>query len=61
MYKKILKFWKEEKSFLILWAFVIFLIFNMVRANNTIFELREENQALIEMIDNYIPTAEEND
>ena len=59
--KKIIEFLKEEKSFLILWAFVIFLIFNMVRANNTIFELKEENQALIEMIDAYIPTAEEND
>lgn len=61
MYKKILKFWKEEKTFLIMFVFVLFLIFNLVRANNTIFELKEENQALIEMVDNYIPTMEEND
>ena len=59
--KKIIEFLKKEKSFLLLWCFVMFLIFNMVRANNTIFELKEENQALIEMVDNYIPTAEEND
>ena len=59
--KKIIKFLKKEKSFLLLWAFVMFLMFNMVRANNTIFELKEENHALIEMIDAYIPTAEEND
>lgn len=42
MYKKILKFWKEEKSFLILVCFVLFLSFNLVRAINTINELKEQ-------------------
>lgn len=59
--KKIRKFLKNEKYFLILWFFVMFLIFNLARANNTIFELKEENHALIEMIDSYTPTMEEND
>ena len=58
--KKILKFVKKEKIFLMMFIFVLFLIFNMVRQNNTIFELKEENQELIEMLDNYTPTEEEN-
>lgn len=61
MYKKILKFWKEEKTFLIMFVFVLFLSFNLVRALNTINELKIENQDLLEMVDNYIPTCEEND
>lgn len=61
MYKKILKFWKEEKTFLIMFVFVLFLVFNYARAIQTINELRVENQDLLEMIDNYIPTMEEND
>ena len=61
MYKKILKFWKEEKTFLILVCFVLFLSFNLVRAINTINELKIENQDLLEMLDYQIPTMEEND
>ena len=61
MYKKILKFWKEEKTFIFMFVFVLFLVFNYVRAINTINELRVENMELLEMVDNYIPTMEEND
>ena len=61
MYKKILKFWKEEKTFLIMFVFVLFLSFNLVRAINTINELKIENQDLLEMLDYQIPTMEEND
>lgn len=60
MYKKILKFWKEEKMFLILVCFILFLSFNLVRAINTINELKIENQDLLESLDRYYPTEEEN-
>lgn len=61
MYKKILKFWKEEKSFIFMFCFMVFLMVGYVRAINTITELKIENQDLWEQIDRYIPTAEEND
>ena len=60
MYKKLLKFIKEEKIFLMMFIFMLFLVFNMVRQNNTILELKIENQELIEMLDAYTPTEEEN-
>jgi len=58
--KKILKFVKKEKIFLMMFVFCLMLMINLIRANNTIFELKEENQELIEMLDNYTPTEEEN-
>lgn len=61
MYKKILKFWKEEKTFIFMFCFMMFLMVGYVRAINTINELRVENMELLEMVDNYIPTMEEND
>lgn len=60
MKKILLKFWKEEKSFLILVCFILFLSFNLVRAINTINELKIENQDLLESLDRYIPNEEEN-
>lgn len=60
MKKKILNFWKEEKTFLILVCFILFLSFNLVRAINTINELKIENYELLEQIDRYIPNEEEN-
>jgi len=43
-----------------MFVFCLMLMINLIRANNTIFELKEENQELIEMLDNYTPTEEEN-
>lgn len=60
MKKNLLKIWKEEKSFLILVCFILFLSFNLVRAINTINELKIENQDLLESLDRYIPNEEEN-
>lgn len=60
MKKKILKVWQEEKMFLFLVCFILFLSFNLVRAINTINELKIENQDLLEMLDAYTPTEEEN-
>ena len=60
MKKNLLKFWKADKSFLILVLFVLFLSFNLVRAINTINELKIENQDLLESLDRYIPNEEEN-
>ena len=60
MKEKILKFWKEEKTLLILVCFILFLAFNLARATNTITELRLENQDLLESLDRYIPNEEEN-
>ena len=59
--KKIIEFLKEEKSFLILVCFILFLSFNLVRAINTINELKIENYELLEQIDRYYPNCEEND
>ena len=61
MKKIIKKIWKAEKFFIIVLLFTTFLTFNLVRAINTINELRAENADLWEMIDHYTPTAEEND
>lgn len=61
MKKILLKFWKADKSFLVLVCFILFLSFNLVRAINTINELKIENQDLWEQIDRYYPTCEEND
>lgn len=60
MKKILLKFWKADKSFLILVCFILFLSFNLVRAINTINELKIENQDLLESLDRYIPNEEEN-
>ena len=59
--KKILKFWKEEKTFIFMFCFMVFLMVGYVRAINTINELKIENQDLLEMLDYQIPTMEEND
>ena len=61
MKKILLKFWKADKSFLILVCFILFLSFNLVRAINTINELKIENYELLEQIDRYYPNCEEND
>jgi len=61
MKKKILKFWKEEKTFIFMFCFMVFLMVGYVRAINTINELKIENQDLLEMLDYQIPTEEEND
>lgn len=59
--KSLKKLWEQEKGAIILLLLIIFLAFNLVRATNTIAELKEENADLWYMVDHYTPTAEEND